>query len=227
MKRSAFFIVALVALVALSGFASATQPYWDASTRMTCLPITDNCYGAHRVSVGTAHGKVQVGSPIFSAGASTWFDPNSGACGGNGGFIGFVSKTKDLIVFLEGVRAFDSSFYDAAEIEVWLSVQERSAFGCAGPDGAFNDMDIATIDTSTFDLVGQALAYCDERADCAGMQGGGCDSWHLPSVRIPHPVSNGYKTYSIGVLIWACSIDDPNDCAQQSTSGCLAVSWND
>ncbi len=229
----------LLANLFTPSFLNATQYEWTAEIRTSCRAIADTCYGAHRLAVGSAYGYFETdGSRTVDADA--WFDDNDGTEFGAGtdlcpygyevgyGTSSTLSKTKDLILFLDGVRAIDTSASESGCVKVVFSVDQKSGMNCTGGVVHSFGADAVEYDTSGTIFGVQSLAYCDNRADCSGAEGDTCDDdWHLPDVVITKPASSGYRSYIYTITSYICDSDCSSDCTTSSESGCISVTWVD
>jgi hypothetical protein len=220
--------VVVVVLLALPlGKAAAVDgTVWPYMHHSCYINWPDPCTGAYRVAVGVAN------AVFYKEGGVNHWDPhayswyNSDAQCSYGDLVGVLSRTRDLVVYVEGARALDTSNDNRGCMKIGFTASQYSSSDCSGnpiSSGSDNTDSKNTTNTATE----QYLAECDDFADCVGGWGDSCNAtWHLPDILFDPPASNSTRSYKFTITTYACQYGCLA-CTTSEASGCFRVFWTD
>jgi hypothetical protein len=184
-----------------------------------CWVEEDPCTSAYMLPVGSAYG--EIGPDTLYA--NNWYDGGTDDCDANSD-VGRVPDGEDLVLFLEGSRAIDSSTSadGCVEIRFYAAEYDDDAANCGGTMLRGWYLDTITF-ASTSAGRESALAYCDEKSDCAGDWGDNCNTWHRPDILFSDNVSAEYRWYKAMVYSRICDTDCSSNCSgwTSDTDGCF------
>ncbi len=225
MKLVSTVLVFAIVAMSLSATVVAEDYTVTPTTHHTCSIMRfDDCSDSYRISVGTMSTVVWNSTVTdYDEYADAWYD-DDGKCSTLMN-AGIISKTHNLVIHAEDVRAIDTTGSAYGKSIFKLEVRAYPTSDCSG-------VRTTTIDTIYITPPGQTgreqyLAECDDCADCSGACTDTCHgNWHLLDVTIVPPQSNGVLCYIYFVSAQTCDWNGDNCNVGEADAAQFKVSWS-